>query len=86
MDKFEGKVLNAIDKLEDEGKIIGLEDPMAFDTEASLEKKEAIWMEIFLRCPDFANYITEMYTVGGEKAIAKLHDYLGEFSDLKTEE
>ena len=63
-----------------------LEDPMAFDTEADLEKKEVIWKEIFLRCPDFANYITEMYTAGGEKAIAKLYDYLGELLNLTTEE
>lgn len=85
MDKFEEKVLNAVDKLESEGKIVGLEDPMAFDTEEGLKKKEAIWKEIFLRCPDFANYIIEMYDAGGELAITTLHDYLGEFSDINPE-
>lgn len=79
MDKFEGKVLNAIDKLEDEGKIVGLEDPMAFDTEEGLKKKEEAWKEIFLRCPDFANYIIEIYNDGGESAISKINDYLSEF-------
>lgn len=63
-----------------------LVDPMAFDTEAGLEEKEAIWKEIFLRCPDFADYIIKMYKAGGAEAILKLHDYLGEFQDLKIEE
>lgn len=76
MDKFEEKVLNAIDKLEDEGKIVGLEDPMAFDTEEGLKKKEETWKEIFLRCPNFANHIIEMYTEGGELAISTLYNYL----------
>ena len=74
MDKSEEKVLNA------EKENANLEDPMAFDTEEGLKKKEETWKEIFLRCPDFANYIIEMYDDDGESAISKIHDYLSEFN------
>lgn len=78
-----------MENIKENGKIAEekeLQDPMAFDTEEGLAKKERTWDDIFLRCPDFADYIIEMYNAGGEKAIKKLHDYLGTFQDLKTEE
>ena len=51
-------------------------DPMVFDTEESMGKKKETWNDIFLRCPDFADYIIKMYEDGGDLAITGLHDYL----------
>ena len=83
MDKFEAKVINAVGKLEKEGKIVGLEDPMAFDTEEELEKKKATWNEIFLRCPDFADYVINVYmNPNGEKTLSKLPSILNKVIDI----
>jgi len=75
-DKFEGKVLNALDKLEDEGKIVGLVDPMAFDSEEELETKKRIWRDIFDRNPDLSNLIISIYADLGDDG---LYEYLFTF-------
>lgn len=75
-DKFEEKVLNALDKLEDEGKIVGLVDPMAFDSEEELETKKRIWRDIFDRNPDLSNLIINIYADLGDDG---LYEYLFTF-------
>lgn len=76
MDKFEGKVLNALDKLEDEGKVVGLVDPMAFDSEEELEAKKQKWMDIFDRNPDLSNLIINIRADLGDDG---LYEYLFTF-------
>ena len=101
MDKFEGKVLSTLDKLETEGKIEskpvedeGLIDPMAFDSEEDLNAKKEKWMDIFQRCPDLSNRILELFANIGEEGMKifdkfiadKFDEYYKPFKEFFSEE
>lgn len=101
MDKFEGKVRSALDKLEEEGKIEskpvedeGLIYPMAFDSEEDLNEKKEKWMDIFQRCPDLSDRILSIYEKNGEEAMKildkficdKFDEYAKPFKEFFSEE
>lgn len=69
MDKFEAKVRNALNNLENEGKIKStpvdennLVDPfMQEESPEALEKKKALWNDIFNQYPEFADSLIDFY-------------------------
>ncbi len=50
-----------------------MKDAMAFDTEEALNEKKEKWMDIFQRCPDFANEVIGIFTSKGEDGVNELY-------------
>ena len=60
-----------------------LVNPMVMDSENGLNAKKATWEEIFLRCPDFADYVINVYkNPNGEKTLNKLPSILNKVIDI----
>lgn len=60
-----------------------LVNPMVMDSENDLNAKKDTWNEIFLRCPDFADYVISVYkNPNGEKTLNKLPSILNKVIDI----
>lgn len=84
MDKFESKVRLVLSNLEEQGIIASKPakeneeffDPMTFDTEEVLSEKKTKWMDIFQRCPDFADHVLAIYNDMGENGIKEFDKFI----------
>lgn len=65
-----------------------LVDPMVFDSEEDLAKKNEIWKDIFLRCPDAADSLIDLYNkIGAElfdKAMKHMIAKIAEMTDKES--
>lgn len=53
-----------------------LMDLMVMDTEEDLKEKKQAWKDIFMRCPDFSDFVIKLFKDGGELAITGALDML----------
>lgn len=60
-----------------------LVNPMVMDSESDINAKKDTWDEIFLRSPDFADYVIGIYkNHNGEKTLNKLPSILNKVIDI----
>lgn len=52
------------------------ENPMVFTSSEKVEGKMDVWKDIFYRCPEFADLISELFTGVGEDGIEYLREYI----------
>ena len=55
-----------------------LMDLMVMDTEEDLKEKKQAWEDIFMKCPDFSDFVIKLFKDGGESAMFGALDMLKE--------
>lgn len=60
-------------------------DPMVNDTKESATKKEEVWKNIFLSCPDLSDLLIDLYEEGGEKYMKSIETLVFKFKEKLDE-